>query len=44
MNTFLIYFMNALFVANVIGLFSIWVTPINLKNIYLTEIIRYRGR
>jgi len=44
MHIYQIDFMNVLFVTTVIGLFSIWVTPIALNHVYITDKIRNRGR
>lgn len=44
MYIYQIDFMNVLFVATVIELFPIWVTPIALNHAYITDKIRNRGR
>lgn len=44
MHIYPIGFMNVLFVATAIWLFPIWVTPIALNHVYITDKIRNRDR
>lgn len=44
MHIYQIDFMNVLFVATVFGLFSIWVPPVAINYVYVTDKMKKRGR